>query len=48
MKRFSKKIDHLGLGAGMCDEIGLTQMVDQMIPPDQRAELSTGRVVLSS
>ena len=38
----TKTIDHLGLVAGMCDEIGLTRLVDQMIPPDQRAELSVG------
>ena len=37
----SKRIGYLGLVAGMCDEIGLTRLVDQMIPlipPDQRAE----------
>lgn len=42
MKRFSKKIDHLGLVAGMCNEIDLTQMVDRIIPADPRAELSVG------
>ena len=27
MKRFSKNIDHLGLVAGMCDELGLAEMI---------------------
>ena len=35
-------MDHLGLVAGMWNEMKLTQLIDQMIPPDQRAELSTG------
>ena len=38
----TKTMGHLGLVAGMCDEIGLTRLVDQMIPSDQRAELSVG------
>ena len=42
MKRSTKKIDHLGLVAGMCDEVGITKIVDEMIPPDQRAELTVG------
>ncbi len=41
-KLSAKRIDHFGLVAGMWDESGLTQLVDQMIPPDQRAELSVG------
>ena len=38
----SKRIGHLGFVAGMCDEIGLSRLVDQMISPDQRAESSVG------
>lgn len=46
MKEFSSKdLDHLGLVSGMCDEIGLVEMIDQMIPPDPRVKLSTGESV---
>ena len=38
----TKTIDHLELVAGMCDEIGFTRLIDQMIPSDQRAALSMG------
>ena len=35
MEEFSSKdMDHLGLVAGMCDEIGLVEAIDQIIPPD--------------
>jgi len=46
MEEFSSKdIDHLGLVAGMCNEIGLVEMIDQMIPPDPRSGLSVGECV---
>ena len=43
MEEFSsKELDHLGLVAGICDEIGLVKIINQLIPPDQRAKLSAG------
>jgi len=43
MKEFSSKdMDHLGLVAGMCDEIGLVETIDQIIPPDPRSGISVG------
>lgn len=46
MEEFSSKdMDHLGLVAGMCDELGLVNLIDQVIPPDPRAKLSTGECI---
>ena len=46
MKEFSSKdMDHLGLVAGMCDEIGLVKLIDEVIVPDPRAKLSVGECV---
>ncbi|WP_194848098.1 IS1634 family transposase, partial [Candidatus Neptunochlamydia vexilliferae] len=43
MEEFSSKdMDHLGLVAGMCDEIGLVETINQITPPDPRAHLSAG------
>ena len=41
----SKTLDHLGLVAAMCEQIGLEEMIDTLIPPDSRAVLSTGETV---
>jgi transposase len=41
-KYTSKSIDHLGLVARMCDEIGLVAIIDELIRPDKRSKLSTG------
>jgi transposase len=41
----SKDLDHLGIVSVMCDEIGLVETIDREIPPDCRAQLSTGECV---
>jgi len=38
----SKDLDHLGLVAGMCRELGLAQIIDEIIPPDPRAKITAG------
>lgn len=38
----SKDLDHLGLVAGMCRELGLAQIIDEIIPPDSRAIMTVG------
>ena len=43
MEEFSSKdMDHLGLVASMCDEIGIVKIINQLIPPDSRATVSAG------
>ena len=43
MEKFtSKAIDHLGIVAALCDEIGLVEIVDELIPADKRSKLTTG------
>ena len=29
-----KRLDHLGLVAGMCHELGIAQMIDKVIPKE--------------
>ena len=41
----SKGLDHLGLVAAMCDEIGLVKTIDEIIPPDPRAKITIGECV---
>lgn len=31
----SKQLDHLGLVAGMCDELGIIELIDRLIPQDK-------------
>lgn len=38
----SKDLDHLGLVAGMCRELSLAQIIDEIIPPDPRAKITVG------
>lgn len=38
----SKDLDHLGLVAGMCRELGVAQIIDEIIPPDPRAIITAG------
>jgi transposase len=41
----SKDLDHLGIVSAMCDEINLVNVIDQLIPPDPRAIMTTGECV---
>ena len=41
----SKDFDHLGIVSAMCDEINLVNSIDQLIPPDPRAIITTGESV---
>jgi len=41
----SKVLDHLGIVSVVCDEIGLTKIIDDLIPPDPRSKLSIGECV---
>lgn len=41
----SKDLDHLGIVSAMCDEINLVNVIDQLIPPDPRAVMTTGECV---
>nr|WP_166156813.1 IS1634 family transposase [Neochlamydia sp. AcF84]NGY95419.1 hypothetical protein [Neochlamydia sp. AcF84] len=41
----SKDLDHLGIVSAMCDEINLVSMIDQLIPPDPRAIITTGECI---
>jgi transposase len=42
----SKSINHLGLVAGMCDELGLSELIDQIIPQCQeKRTVSIGQAV---
>ena len=43
-KNSSKLIQHLGIVAGICDEVKLIQQIDQRIPPNKR-EVSVGQAV---
>ena len=38
----SEIMSHLGLVSAMCDEIGLVELIDSMIPNDSRKKVSTG------
>ena len=41
----SKDLDHLGIVAGICNEIGLIRCIDQIIPPDIRTKITIGECV---
>jgi transposase len=41
----SKDLGHLGIVAAMCDEIGVVETIDRIIPPDPQAILTTGECV---
>lgn len=47
-KLSSKSLDHLGLIAGMCDELGLAEIIDEAIPSDSPdKKVSTGQCVVA-
>lgn len=41
----SKDLSHHGIVAAVCDEIGLVELIDTIIPPDPRTEITTGESV---
>jgi transposase len=41
----SKDLSHHGIVAAVCDQIGLVETIDEIIPMDPRAEMTTGEVV---
>ena len=42
---YSKDLSHHGIVATVCDQIGLVDIIDQIIPPDPKAEITTGESV---
>ncbi len=38
----SKDLDHLGLVAGMCRQLGVGQIIDEILPPDPRSTITAG------
>ena len=45
MEYESKHLDHLGIVAASCDEIGIVEEIDKAIPPDPRQRLTVGECV---
>lgn len=41
----SKNLDHLGIVSQICDEIGIVEAIDRMIPPDPQMKLSCGECI---
>lgn len=41
----SKNLDHLGIVSQICDEIGIVEAIDKIIPPDPNMKLSHGECV---
>ncbi len=41
----SKNLDHLGIVSQICDEIGIVEIIDKLIPPDQQMKLSHGECI---
>lgn len=44
-KYSSKNLDHLGIVSQICDEIGIVEVIDRLIPPDQQMKLSHGECI---
>jgi transposase len=41
----SKNLDHLGIVSQICDEIGIVEMIDKILPPDRSMKISHGECV---
>jgi transposase len=41
----SKNLDHLGIVSQICDEIGIVEAIDQLLPPDPSMKISHGECV---
>ena len=44
-KYHSRNLDHLGIVSQICDDIGIVETIDKMIPPDPNMKLSHGECV---
>ena len=44
-KYSSKNLDHLGIVSQICDEIGIVEAIDKLIPPDPQMKLSHGECI---
>jgi transposase len=40
-----ERIDHLGIVAGVIQDLGIIDMIDSRIPPDEREEITTGEAI---
>ena len=40
-----ERIDHLGIVAGVIQDLGIIEMIDSRITPDQREEITTGEAI---
>ncbi|PIE79818.1 MAG: hypothetical protein CSA11_10585 [Chloroflexi bacterium] len=43
----TKHLDHLGIMAGICHEIGLVETIDAMLPTPSERKVSCGQVTLA-
>ena len=43
----SKIIDHLGIVAGVCDEIGLVEEIDKIVGVNDKQKVTTGEAVMA-
>ncbi|MCB1110476.1 MAG: IS1634 family transposase, partial [Chlamydiia bacterium] len=44
-KYSSKNLDHLGIVSQICDEIGIVEVIDKLIPPDSQMKISHGECI---
>ena len=40
-----ERVDHLGIVAGMIQDLGIIDMIDSRIPPDEREDITTGEAI---
>ncbi|MDE5085800.1 MAG: DUF4277 domain-containing protein, partial [Trichodesmium sp. St16_bin2-tuft] len=40
-----KNLDHLGIVAGLIDEIGIVELINQKLGVDNREKITTGQVI---
>ncbi len=40
-----ERMDHLGIIAGVIQDLGIMEMIDSRIAPDEREEISTGEAI---
>jgi transposase len=41
----SKNLDHLGIVSQICDEIGIVEIIDRLVPPDPAMKISYGECI---
>jgi len=42
---FVERLDHLGVVAGVIKDLGIIEMIDTRIPPDEREKITTGEAI---